>query len=53
MQYEVEIRCVTTQIVVCEGCTKEQAEENPWNYSVSEHETNICDWDVLSIKEKP
>ena len=51
MQYEVEVQCVITKIVTCEGCTKEQAEEMPWDYAVAEHEADMNDWEVKSIKE--
>jgi hypothetical protein len=50
MQYEVKIRCVITKIVTCEDCTEEQARDNPWNYATDEHDADVNDWEVKSIK---
>ena len=50
-QYSVKMRCVVTKLVTVEGCTEEQARNNPWQFAVDEVETDQEDWKVLSVKE--
>ena len=47
----VDLECVVHKAVVCENCTREQARENPFSYSVEEIETNQIDWTVLNVKD--
>lgn len=50
-QIEVRVRRVVTTLVLCEGCTIEQAKANPYLYSVDEREIDQEDYEVLSAKE--
>ena len=50
-QFDVRMRCVVIKTVTVEGCTKEEARTNPWDYSVDEVESDQEDWEVLSVKE--
>ena len=47
----VKARCVVDKEVYCENCTKEEAEENPFLYSLEELEIQMVDWEVDSVKE--
>jgi hypothetical protein len=44
------IECKVTKEVVCEGCTVEQARNDPWEYAVDEREIDQIDWEVKSAK---
>lgn len=45
----VEIKAVVTKEVICEGCSEQQAQDNPFKYSVSETDMGLSDWDVISV----
>ena len=45
------MECSVKKEVIVEGCTKEQAESEPWEYSVSAEDLETVDWEVLSVKE--
>ena len=47
----VTMECKVTKAVVCENCTREEAEANPFKYATSEMETDMVDWDVKSVEE--
>jgi hypothetical protein len=49
-QFTVRMRCKIIKVVTVEGCTEEQARDNPWDYAVDECEVDQEDWDVLSVK---
>lgn len=51
-QFEVKMKCVVTKTVTVECETEEQAQSDPWNFSVDELETGMEDWEVLSVKEQ-
>lgn len=46
----VTMRCVVTKSVYLEGCTEEEASNNPWEFAVDEHEVEQIDWDVMRIE---
>jgi hypothetical protein len=46
----VKMRCSIIKNVVLEDCTKEEAENNTWAYSVEETETSMEDWEILGIE---
>jgi hypothetical protein len=50
MQYEVMMTCKVTKRVICEGCTEEQARDEPFKYAVDEQELSMDDWAVDSVK---
>ena len=47
----VRLRCVVTKEVVCDDCTEDQANRNPWEFAGDEREIEQVDWDVLSVEE--
>lgn len=49
----VRLRCTVTKIVVCEDCTAEEAEKNPYDHALWEREYEQIDYEVLSVKERP
>jgi len=46
----VKLKCKTEREVYCNGCTEDQAGSDPYAYSVGEVETNLIDWEVISVK---
>jgi hypothetical protein len=48
-QYIVRVRCKVMKVVVCENCTEEQAENEPFSFSVDEQEVEQYDWEVASV----
>lgn len=46
----VRMKCTVIKDVVCDGCTEEQAESNPYDYSIEENEIEQTDYEVLSVK---
>jgi hypothetical protein len=40
------VKCTVTKSVVVEGCTEEQAQNDPWQYATNEHEVEMSDWEV-------
>ena len=49
-QVYLRVRCTVEKNVTCEGCTVEEAEADPWQYSVDEHDDGMSDWEVLSAE---
>lgn len=47
----VRMRCEVVKEVVCDDCTEEEAETNPWDHAVEEREQGQYDWTVLDVKE--
>lgn len=47
----VRLRCTVTKIVVCEDCTAEEAEKNPYDHALWEREYEQIDYEVLSVEE--
>lgn len=45
----VQVRKVVLCTVVCENCTREEAEAGPFGFAVEEHEDEMVDWDVRSV----
>lgn len=46
----VTMRCTVTKEVVVDNCTREQAEEQPWDFAIDENETGQIDWDVENVE---
>ena len=40
-----------THSLVCENCTEEEARTMPYSFVVEDTESDISDWEVLSVKE--
>lgn len=49
--WEVIVVCSVRKSIICENCTKEEAEKNPFDYAVDETELEQIDWDVERVKE--
>lgn len=50
-QYFVRVKCEVYKVLTVEGCSLEEAEENPWDYCIDEIETDMSDWEVLGVNE--
>lgn len=50
-RFIVKMRCTVRKSVTVAGCTREQAESEPWEYAEDEQEVDQEDWEVLSVKE--
>ena len=50
--FEVAVRCVVTKVVLCRGCSEEQARSDPWDYAVDILEVEQVDWKVKSVKRE-
>jgi len=50
-QYSVNMRVTVNRIVTCEGCTEDQARNNPFDYAVNEQDADMVDWEVMSVTE--
>ena len=48
-QYIVTMRCEVEKSVTCEGCTEQEARDDPFAYSVDEIETQMMGWEVLKV----
>lgn len=46
----VTLECVVKKEVICENCTREEAESNPFGLACSERELSTRDWSVGSIE---
>jgi hypothetical protein len=46
----VNMTCIVTKEVICEGCTEEDARNNPFDYAVTEEETNQISLEVNSVE---
>lgn len=47
----VKMKCVVEKDVFVSDCTREEAENNPWDYAENENETSQVDWEVISVEE--
>jgi hypothetical protein len=48
----VRMEVTVLRDVICEGCTREQAEGNPFEYAIEETtDLDTKDWEVISVKE--
>ena len=47
----VRMRCVVDKEVICDDCTEDQANSDPFEHAVSEEEIDQRDWEVLSVQE--
>lgn len=47
----VKMECTVIKEVICDDCTREDAENNPWDYAIDETEIEQTGYDVLSVKE--
>lgn len=45
----VRVRCVVTKELICENCTREQAESNPYDHAANETEIEQYDYEVQSV----
>lgn len=47
------VRIVATVIkdIICDDCTKEEAERNPFAYATDEMDIDTPDWEVRSVQE--
>lgn len=50
--FSVTMECKVTKVVTVECETKEQAENNPWDYAVDEMEVDQLDWEVIKVEEE-
>lgn len=46
----VRMRATVTKEVVCDGCTEEEATNNPWDYASDEREVECVDYDVTDVR---
>ena len=46
----VRCKCQIVKDVYVENCTKEQARNEPFEFSVDEQEVDIRDWEVQSVE---
>ena len=46
----VKMKCIVRKAVTVEGCTEEQARNSPFEFAVDEQETDMSDWEVLSVE---
>lgn len=35
--------------IVCEDCSKDEAQDRPWHFSVDEQEIETIDWNVTDV----
>lgn len=47
----VKVKCEVTKEVVTKDCTREEAEEDLWAYSIDEREVSMANYDILNIQE--
>lgn len=45
----VRVKCVILKEVICENCTREQAESEPFEHAVEECEVDQMDWEVQRV----
>ena len=48
--FVVVVRCTVTKQLICEDCTQEQAEEDPYAHCTDEVEIELIDWDVVNVQ---
>ena len=48
----VEVRVEVTQEVICEGCTEDEARDDPWQYesSTGPRDLELHNWEVLKVE---
>ena len=46
----VTAKCVIKKSIICEGCTEEEAQANPFEYAIDETEIEQIDWEVESVE---
>lgn len=46
--FEVHMRCIVYKVVTVEGCTEEQAWDEPFEYATEE--TEQVDWEIKAVK---
>ncbi len=49
-KWEARLRCTVYKNVTLDGCTLEQAFDDPWEYAVDEIETDQVDWEIEKIE---
>ena len=45
------MQCTIIKEVICDNCTKKEAENNPWDYAIDETEMEQIDYEVLGVEE--
>ena len=49
--YTVGMKCTVYKSVTLEDCpSEEEAKKDPWAYATDEMETDMLDWEVLSVE---
>jgi len=46
----VRLKCEVTKEVVCDDCTEEEAESDPFEHAVEETEIDQIDYQVVDVK---
>jgi hypothetical protein len=46
----VRVKATVIKDVVVEGCTEDEARENPWEHAIEETEVEQTDWEVRSVE---
>jgi hypothetical protein len=47
--WSVTMQCTVRKLVTVENCTREEAEERPFEFAVDEIEVEQIDWEVLKV----
>jgi hypothetical protein len=47
----VKVECTVVKELICNNCTKEQVEDDPWAFCIDERELEVPDWEVQSVTE--
>lgn len=50
--YYVTVKAVIRRVITVENCTREQAENEPYEHATDELETEQIDYEVESVQEK-
>lgn len=50
-QFSVVMECKIRKLVTVECERIDQAQNNPFSYAIDEIETDMIDWDVISVSE--
>lgn len=51
-QFFIRMRCTVEKMVTVEGCTEEEARNNPWDYAIDQYETGQYDWEILEVRKE-
>lgn len=43
-------KCVITREIVCDDCTQQEAENDPFSFASDERELDQEDWEVMSVE---